>query len=134
VPGVSALCKEFTAHQGIPIDFSFVDIPAHVSSDVSLCLFRIVQEALQNLKKHSGAAKAQVMLRKMKGRLFLSVIDEGRGFDIKEAKKNAGLGIGSMQGRARLLGGQFEIQAEPGKGTRIEVWVPIEPQTEPMKS
>jgi len=134
VPGVSALCKEFTAHQGIPIDFSFLDIPAHVGSDVSLCLFRIVQEALQNLKKHSGAAKAQVMLRKVKERLFLSVIDEGRGFDIKEAKKNAGLGIGSMQGRARLLGGQFEIQSEPGKGTRIEVWVPIAPQTEPMKN
>src|SRR5215469_324388 len=134
VPGVSALCKEFASHQGIPIDFSFVDIPAHVGSDVSLCLFRIVQEALQNLKKHSGAAKAQVMLRKVKDRLFLSVIDEGRGFDIKEAKKNAGLGIGSMQGRARLLGGQFEIQSESGKGTRTEVWVPIEPQTEPMKN
>jgi signal transduction histidine kinase len=133
VPGVSALCKEFAAHQGIPIDFSSVGIPAHVNPDVALCLFRIVQEALQNLKKHSGAAKAQVALHKIEDRLILSVIDEGRGFEVKETRKKAGLGIGSMRGRARLLGGQFEIHSEPGKGARIEVWVPLEPQSEPTK-
>jgi len=57
-----------------------------------------------------------------------SVIDEGMGFDTKEMRNKVGLGIGSMQGRARLLGGQFEIHSEPGKGARIEVWVPLQPQ------
>ena len=83
--------------------------------------------------KHSGAAKAQVVLRKIEGRLILSVIAEGPGIRSEGTRKKAGLGIGSMRGRARLLGGQFEIRSEPGKGARIEVWVPLESQSEPTK-
>ena len=62
VPGVSALCKEFTNRYGIEIDFSADNIPRRVHQDVALCLFPIIQEGLQNLKKHSGVAKAQVKL------------------------------------------------------------------------
>jgi len=90
-----------------------------------LRLFRIVQEALQNLKKPSGAEEVEVRLRKSNEKLFLTVCDEGKGFDAKEMSNKLGVGIGSMQGRARLLGGGFEIHSELGKGTRIEVWVPL---------
>jgi signal transduction histidine kinase len=125
VSGLRAMCREFSGGQGIQIAFLSEDVPAHISPDVALCLFRIVQEALQNLKKHSGAEKAEVRLRKSDEKLFLTVRDEGKGFDAREMGEKLGLGIGSMQGRARLLGGEFEIHSELGKGTRIEVWVPL---------
>jgi signal transduction histidine kinase len=65
VYGIGALCKEFSDRHGIEIDFSSEDIPTGVHSDVALCLFRIVQQALQNLQKHSGAVKAEVRLRRI---------------------------------------------------------------------
>ena len=128
-PGVNALCKEFTARQGIEVDFSSENIPRVVSPNVALCLFRIVQEGLQNLRKHSGASQARVSLRKDGDRLLLSVCDEGSGFDTKEMSGKVGLGIPSMGERVRLLGGQFKIHSEPGKGTKIEVCVPSQHET-----
>jgi signal transduction histidine kinase len=130
VPGLRALCEEFTSRQGIEVVFSAKNIPRAVPPNVALCLFRIVQEGLQNLRKYSGASQGKVDLRKNGDRLFLSVSDEGRGFDAKEISNRVGLGIRSMGERARLVGGQFEIQSEPGKGTRIDVRVPLPPETE----
>jgi signal transduction histidine kinase len=124
VSGVRALCREFSSHQGVEIDFSSDGVPSDVDPDVSLCLFRIVQEALQNLKKHSGAARAQVDLRRADDQLFLTVSDQGKGFDPAQINHH-GLGFGSMRGRVHLLGGQLEIRSEPGKGTRIEARVPV---------
>jgi signal transduction histidine kinase/ABC-type uncharacterized transport system substrate-binding protein len=125
VTGLRSLCREFGAKQGIEVDFTPEDIPCSVKPDVALCLFRISQEGLQNLKKHSGTKKAQLSVRHRGDRLFLSLCDEGKGFDTNMEKP--GLGILSMQGRARLLGGDFVIHSKPGKGTRIEAWVPLEP-------
>ena len=123
VPGISALCKEFSVQQGVEVDFLSDNIPGSVHPGVALCIFRIVQEGLRNLKKHSSATKAQVRLRGTTGKLFVSVRDEGIGFDVRELKKKEGLGIRSMEERVSLLGGRFEIHSEPGKGTRIEAWV-----------
>jgi signal transduction histidine kinase len=131
VTGLSSLCRDFGARQGIEIDFASEDIPRTVRPEVSLCLFRIVQEGLQNMKKHSGARKARVSLRNFGGKLFLSLCDEGIGFDANTLEK-PGLGILSMRGRARLLGGDFEVHSKPGKGTRIEAWVPLEPVADPL--
>ena len=130
VPGVSALCKEFSVQQGVEVDFLSDNIPRSVHPDVALCVFRIVQEGLRNLRKHSGAAKAQVRLRKANDKLFVSVRDEGIGFDVRELGKKEGLGIRSMKERVYLLGGRFEIHSEPGKGTRIEAWVALQPKSE----
>jgi signal transduction histidine kinase len=129
VPGLKALCREFGAKQGIEVDFTPEDIPVSVRPDVALCLFRIAQEGLQNLKKHSGTRKAQLSVRHVGDRLFLSLCDEGMGFDANKLEK-PGLGILSMQGRVRLLGGEFEIHSRLGKGTRIDAWVPFEPDAD----
>jgi signal transduction histidine kinase/ABC-type uncharacterized transport system substrate-binding protein len=130
VPGLKALCQEFSSWHGVEIVFSSEDIPRAVPPNVALCLFRIVQEGLQNLRKYSGASQGRVNLRKEGDRLFLSVSDEGRGFDAKEMGNRVGLGIRSMGERARLVGGQFEIHSKPGKGTKIVVCVPLQPENE----
>jgi signal transduction histidine kinase/ABC-type uncharacterized transport system substrate-binding protein len=127
VPAVDALCREFTCKQGIRVQFSSDEIPRSINPDTALCIFRIVQEALRNLKKYSGAAEAEVDLRMTGGRLEISVRDEGRGFSLSDLGQNGGLGIRSMEQRARLLGGKFEIHSEPGKGTKLEAWVPLKP-------
>jgi signal transduction histidine kinase len=128
VPALAALCKEFTALQAIKVDFIPNEIPRSVHPDVALCVFRIVQEGLRNLKKHSGAEEAQVDLRMTGDRLDVTVRDEGCGFDLRKLRQNEGLGIRSMKERAHLLGGKFEIYSEIGKGTTLKAWVPLEPQ------
>ncbi len=130
VPGVTALCKEFTTQQGIEVDFLSDNVPCSVHPDVALCIFRIVQEGLRNLKKHSSAATAQVRLRRAGDRLVVFVRDEGVGFDMRQLGHKEGLGIRSMEERTYLLSGRFEIHSEPGKGTRIEAWVPLQAKSE----
>jgi signal transduction histidine kinase len=128
VPGVSALCKEFAIRHGAEVDFLSDNIPNSIPPDVALCIFRIVQEGLRNFQKHSGAAKVEVRLRGATDKLFVSIRDKGFGFDIREVAKKEGLGIRSMEERAYLLGGRFKIHSEPGQGTEIIAWVPVEPR------
>jgi signal transduction histidine kinase len=133
VPAVAALCKEFTANQGIRVDFTSTEIPRSVNADTALCVFRIVQEGLRNLKKHSGAEEAKVSLKMTGERLEVTVRDEGYGFDSRGLDKNEGLGIRSMEERARSLGGKFEIHSESGKGTTLKASVPLTPDARVVK-
>ncbi len=123
--GVEAFCKEFTAQRGIQVVFSHKDVPRSVPADISLCLFRIVQEGLRNVQKHSGAAHAKVRIEMMDDTLHLSISDDGTGYDIDDGAGRQGLGLRSMRERVRLVGGRFEIHSEIRKGTRINVWVPL---------
>jgi signal transduction histidine kinase len=128
-PGVSTLCKEFSAQQGIKIDFTQDPIPKLIHPDVALCAFRIVQEGLRNIKKHSRASSARVHLQVVDNTIHLLVSDQGVGFDPKGLTTNEGLGVRSMAERARLLGGRFEIRSEVGKGSIIDVRLPLHPQS-----
>ena len=123
--GVAAFCKEFTAQRGIQVVFSHKDVPHSVPPDISLCLFRIVQEGLRNVQKHSGAAHAQVRIETMDDTLHLFISDDGAGYDAKDGAGHQGLGLRSLQERVRLVGGRFEIHSKIRKGTRIDVWVPL---------
>jgi signal transduction histidine kinase len=123
--GVAAFCKEFTAQRGIQVVFSHKDVPRSVPPDISLCLFRIVQEGLRNVQKHSGAAHAQVRIETMDDTLHLSISDDGAGYDVNDGAGRQGLGLRSMQERVRLVGGRFEIHSKTRKGTRIDVWAPL---------
>jgi signal transduction histidine kinase len=129
VPGVSAFCKEFEAQQGIRVDFTHEGIPRSVPPEVALCLFRLVQEGLRNLKKHSGASEGQVSLAMIDNILHLSICDHGVGFDLNELLNKEGLGIQSMRERVHLVDGRFEISSTPRKGTKIDVWVRFQPKT-----
>ncbi len=126
VPGVRAFCKEFQAQQGVRVEFTHNEIPQAIHSDAALCLFRIVQEGLRNVSKHSGANEAQVRVYQDGKKLIVVVIDQGSGFDTRKVGMKEGLGILSMEERVHLLGGQFKIHSEPGKGTQLEAWLPLE--------
>ncbi len=128
--GVSSFCKEFTAQQGTQVACAYENVPRAVSPDVALCLFRIVQEGLRNVKKHSEASRAQVRLEKLDGGLHLSISDNGKGFDLNATSEGEGLGLWSMKERIRLIEGRFEIHSEVHNGTRIEVWAPLKEQSD----
>jgi PAS domain S-box-containing protein len=125
--GVGAFCDEFSQQQGIQVDLAHENIPRSVPPDVALCLFRVVQEGLRNVKKHSGSSRAEVRLEGTDDAIHLSLFDHGAGFDRRDPSTHAGLGMRSMEERLRLIGGRIEVQSSPMKGTRIDVWVPLKP-------
>jgi len=125
VAGARAFCEEFEGQQEIQVDFTHDTIPSGISGDVALCLFRILQEGLRNVKKHSGADQAEVRLEVIGDRLHLSISDHERGFDSKVRSSQSGIGIRSMEERLRLLGGKLQIHARPMEGTRIDAWLPF---------
>ena len=127
VPAVGALCNEFSTQQEVKVNFISADVPHSVDPKAALCIFRIIQEGLRNLKKHSGVKEALVNLRRTDNRLEVSVRDKGRGFNLSDLRQSEGIGIRSMEERARQLGGKFEIYSVPGKGTTLEAWVPLKP-------
>jgi len=125
VAGVKAFCKEFAEQQGVQVDFVHENVPLKVPSDAALCMFRITQEALRNVKRHSGAHRAEVRLEQADGRLHLSVSDGGRGFDSGKPAAERGIGIHSMEERLRPLGGKLEIHSRIMEGTKIDAWLPL---------
>ena len=109
VAGVSAFCKEFAEQQGMRVDFAHENVPHGIPEDVALCIFRIAQEGLRNIKRHSGADRAEVRLEGLEEKLHLSVTDPGRGFDVNKRSPQSGIGIRSMKERLRFLGGYLEV-------------------------
>ena len=121
---VSGHCREVLA-QGVQVQFSQVGVPESVPQDVQLCLFRIVQEALNNVVKHSGSHEARVTLCGTTDALMLSIVDFGCGFEEAETADRNGLGLASMRERLRLVGGELTVTSRAGEGTAIEARVPL---------
>jgi PAS domain S-box-containing protein len=122
---MSSFCKEFAEHQKIEIDFQSHDLPDSVPPDISLCFFRILQEALHNSAKHSGAQHIEVRLWGTSGEIALAVRDYGAGFESEATKESRGLGLISMEERVKLLKGNLSIKSQPGCGTTIRASVPF---------
>ena len=118
-------CEEFGGKQKLQIDFSSHDLPSPVPPDISVCLFRVLQEALHNAAKHSGAQCFDVHLWGAKNEIQLTVSDRGVGFDSDAAIKGRGLGLISMRERVRLVNGTVSIVSELMQGTEILVRVPV---------
>jgi len=101
-------------------------LPAAVGKDEALCLFRMAQEALNNVVRHAGARAATLALRQMDGGLLLAVRDDGVGFDPASPGTGRRLGLASMRDRVRLVNGTLDVESAPGQGTAIVAWVPAE--------
>jgi PAS domain S-box-containing protein len=121
----AGLCGELSNRQNVKIDFHAESIPNDLSQQVSLCLFRVLQEALQNATKHSGARHAQVLLKGGATDIELTVHDAGIGFVPEEATKGRGLGLTSMKERLRGVGGQLSVDSKPQHGTTVHARVPL---------
>jgi PAS domain S-box-containing protein len=121
----SACCSELAEQHKVKISFRSENIPPDLSREVSLCLFRILQEALQNAIKHSGSQHFRVSLKAGTHDIELAVHDKGTGFKPEEAFKGRGLGLRSMKERLKLVKGTVSIDSELGRGTTIHAWVPL---------
>ena len=121
-------CKELADQHRVEIDFHSESISRDLSQEISISIFRVLQEALQNAIKHSGARRFEVSLSQTSDEIILTVHDSGRGFDAVEAMKGRGLGITSMRERVTLVDGKLSIDSQPQKGTTIRVRVPLRPE------
>jgi two-component system CheB/CheR fusion protein len=117
--------REFSKREGIAVHFTPRKVPASISVDVASTLYRIVQEALRNVAKHAGKTSVSIALTGGSNRLSLSIRDNGIGFDLDSVQDKGGLGLISMQERARLVHGGFSLETLPGRGVTITVHVPL---------
>jgi PAS domain S-box-containing protein len=115
---------EIQGRQGLSVEFSHEEVPDDIPKEIALCLFRIAQESLHNVVKHSRVREATVMLEGTPEGIHLRIRDKGVGFDVESAKTR-GLGLVSITERARLVGGQISICSRPLNGTEIDVRVPL---------
>jgi signal transduction histidine kinase len=124
VPALQKLVSEFSERHGIRITFGHESLPAPLPSEVALCLFRVAEESLTNVAKHSKASSAHVHVAGAPDGIHLTVEDAGEGFEVTRAGRRAGLGFVSMQERLRVLHGTIHVDSAPARGTRIDAWVP----------
>jgi len=127
VKTMRGFCRDFARQQKVEIDFRSDDLQRQPSQDVSQSLFRVLQEALQNSVKHSGARQFVVELLEASDGIHLSVRDLGLGFDSETARKGSGLGLISMQERMKLVKGELSIDSQLNRGTTIHARVPLLP-------
>ena len=125
IKAVESECTRFSRREGVEIVFNHENIPKVISNDISLSLYRIIQEGLRNIAKHACAEHISVVLRGIDHDVILSIQDDGIGFDWAEVQKQPGLGFSSMRERARLIHGELSIQSQTEKGTVISVRVPL---------
>jgi two-component system sensor histidine kinase UhpB len=129
VPALRSLCQEYARLEGLAAEFHARDVDVGLPPELAGALYRIAQEGLRNVARHSGARVARVTLARVDGSVELEVADEGRGFD-PAAMAAEGLGLVSMAERAHLLGGTFEVRSAPGEGTELRARIPLPPAEE----
>ncbi len=122
---MSSFCREYGERKGVEIDFKSGGLPSTVPPDISLCLFRVLQETLHNAVQHSGVQKLGVQLEETLDSIHLTVSDSGVGFDLEAARKGGGLGLNRMQERLKLVKGSLFVDSQPKRGTTIHARVPL---------
>lgn len=122
---VTAFCREFSERKSVQIDLQCDSVPRTVPDEVSLCLFRVLQEALQNASKYSGSQHYQVSVKYAGNELSLTVFDSGVGFDPHLAMQGRGLGITSMRERLKLVDGELSIESRSPQGAVVRARVPL---------
>jgi signal transduction histidine kinase len=118
-------CDDFREHSGIAIDLDLGPVSRNVAPEVATTLFRVLQEALTNVSRHSGARHVEVTLRPLGDHLVLVVVDDGHGFDPAARAESITCGLFGMEQRAQELNGHLSLESAPGQGTRVEIRVPL---------
>ncbi|MGA9305737.1 MAG: PAS domain S-box protein [Candidatus Sulfotelmatobacter sp.] len=125
----NSFCREMSEQSKVEVLFTQTGIPRSLPKEISLCLFRVLQEALQNAVKHSGVRSFTVDLQGTEEAIELTVEDTGVGFEEQEAFTRSGLGLISMRERVQMVRGEFEVKSKPGAGTKIYARVPIKTES-----
>jgi two-component system sensor histidine kinase UhpB len=129
VPALQSLCTEFSDRTGVNVELAFGRLPRNLTDEVELNLYRIIQEALNNIEKHSRADKVVLSITKQGSRLTVNIRDNGQGFVLPPAPakdaQNPGMGLVDMRERSAFIGGTWTLISKPGKGTEIKVQVPL---------
>jgi signal transduction histidine kinase len=121
----AAIGQPITLIHDVTIDLHVENISTALPPDIALCLYRVLQEAMHNVLKHSASRQADVSITGEFDNISLTVKDSGTGFDSDEAVRGHGLGLTSMNERLKLVGGQLSIHSQPGRGTTIHAVVPL---------
>jgi len=124
-PSAERLCHDFSNQYGLPVDFTSKNVPPKLDINKTRCFFRVLQEALQNVAKHSRATHVTVQLEKASNQLVLNVIDNGIGFDTEKVRFGSGFGLVSIRERLRLVGGRFTLTSRSGESTTLAAFVPV---------
>ncbi len=125
LPAVKSLCRELSGRRGLQIEFVGDESLRRLDKDLALCAYRVIQEALSNAIKHSGALTARVQVKCRKHVLYLLITDSGKGFSLEIAKLKGRLGLISMEERLRLANGKLIVRSRPNRGTQIEARIPL---------
>lgn len=122
IPALEWQAREVSRRSGIKIKVTDENVPDSLPDAVRTCIYRVVQEALNNVARHSGATSASVNVRGQNGSLELTVTDDGTGFD---PGRTRGIGLLGMEERVKQLGGRLEVRSEMGRGTTLRVTLPV---------
>jgi len=123
---VNRVIRDFERVAGTTVDVRLTDVPAAAPLSVKITLYRILQESLANGFKHAPGASLTVTVATRDDALFLDISDDGPGFDPDDQPRDGSLGLAGMRERVEMLGGTFEIASLPNRGTRVQVWLPLE--------
>jgi PAS domain S-box-containing protein len=129
-----SFCKEFGEQQKMQVEFQTHDLPVPLSPDISLCFFRVLQEALHNSAKHSGVRHFEVQFWGTSDEIHLTIEDSGEGFDREAAKESRGLGLISMEERLKMVKGALSIESQLKHGTTIHARAPLNPGSDSMRA
>ena len=134
VPALQFQLEDFLRRSGIACEFAEEDVAEQLPDALKTCVYRVVQEALHNCEKHSGATEVRLAVRQRAGSLTAKVEDNGRGFQLNPQgmpARGAGFGLLGMRERVSIAGGSLAIDSAPGKGTRIVIEIPLSPAVSP---
>ena len=127
---IRTLCDEFSKRTAIAVHIESIKMTQRLAPNLELALFRIVQETLNNIEKHSQATEVELTLTRENSSVHATVTDNGKGFDLKKLenkKQPRGIGMASMKERSSFLGGTVSIDSAPGRGTKVFVSIPVKP-------
>jgi signal transduction histidine kinase len=131
VPALEWHAREVSKRTGMAVSVDAAEVSDTLPDSHNTCVYRVVQEALHNCVRHAHAGCVRIRVRQESGRILLSVQDDGRGFDARHVR---GLGLAGMEERVTHLGGAFQVNSEPGRGTLVLVELPLGATAGPVES
>jgi PAS domain S-box-containing protein len=126
VAALKVYLAEISRLEGIQVTLAAPDTAKEIPPDAAVCLYRVAQESLRNVVKHSGVNSAEVTLSVDNQAVHLQIADDGLGFDPASARNNGGVGLASMEERVRLMQGSFRISSRPGGGSKLRATIPLQ--------